>query len=40
VLTDDDVRRDLVARGHARQAAFSWTRTVDELVDLYRTVRR
>jgi glycosyltransferase involved in cell wall biosynthesis len=40
VLTDDHVRRDLVARGHARHAGFSWTRTVDELLDLYRKVRR
>jgi glycosyltransferase involved in cell wall biosynthesis len=39
VLTDDAVRRDLVARGHARQGAFSWTQAVDELVDLYEAVR-
>jgi glycosyltransferase involved in cell wall biosynthesis len=39
VLTDDDVRRSLVARGHERHGAFSWTRTVDGLLDLYRAVR-
>ena len=39
VLTDDDLRRDLVARGHARHRAFSWTQTVDELVALYEAVR-
>jgi glycosyltransferase involved in cell wall biosynthesis len=35
VLTDDDVRRELVTRGHARHDAFSWTRAVDQLVELY-----
>lgn len=39
VLTDDDVRRDLVVRGNTRQGAFSWTQAVDELLDLYRAVR-
>jgi glycosyltransferase involved in cell wall biosynthesis len=39
VLGDEALRRDLVARGHARQGAFSWVRAVDELVDLYRAVR-
>jgi len=38
-LTDDDVRRTLVARGRARQGAFTWTRSVDELLALYRSVR-
>jgi glycosyltransferase involved in cell wall biosynthesis len=38
VLTDDAVRDDLVARGHARHQAFSWTKTVDELVELYGAV--
>ena len=37
VLTDDDTRRDLVARGRARHAGFSWAQTVDELLDLYRS---
>jgi glycosyltransferase involved in cell wall biosynthesis len=39
VLTDDALRRDLVERGHARHGAFSWTKAVDELVDLYEAVR-
>jgi glycosyltransferase involved in cell wall biosynthesis len=38
-LADDAVRRDLVARGHARHRAFSWTRTVDELLSLYEKMR-
>ena len=39
VLTDDATRRDLVARGRARHDRFSWSQTVDELLDLYRAVR-
>jgi glycosyltransferase involved in cell wall biosynthesis len=39
VLTDDDLRRDLIGRGHARHREFSWTQAVDELVDLYEAVR-
>jgi glycosyltransferase involved in cell wall biosynthesis len=38
VLSDDVTRRELVARGHARHDAFSWSRAADELVDLYRAV--
>jgi glycosyltransferase involved in cell wall biosynthesis len=38
-LADDSVRRDLVARGHARHGAFSWTQMVDELLDVYSAVR-
>jgi glycosyltransferase involved in cell wall biosynthesis len=38
VLDDDTCRADLVARGHARADEFTWTRCVDELVDLYRRV--
>ena len=40
VLTDDATRRDLVARGRARHDGFSWSQTVDELLDLYRAVPR
>jgi glycosyltransferase involved in cell wall biosynthesis len=36
VLDDDDLRTQLVARGHARVDDFSWSRCVDELVALYR----
>jgi alpha-1,3-rhamnosyl/mannosyltransferase len=39
VMTDDATRRDLVARGHARHGAFSWKRTVDQLLDVYRATR-
>jgi glycosyltransferase involved in cell wall biosynthesis len=39
VLTDGTIRRDLVTRGVARHDGFSWVRTVDELLDLYRSVR-
>ena len=38
-LTDDTTRRDLVTRGRARHRAFSWPRTVDQLLDLYRATR-
>jgi glycosyltransferase involved in cell wall biosynthesis len=38
VLTDDARRDDLVARGHTRHRAFTWTQTVDELLALYGSV--
>ena len=38
VLTDDALRADLVARGHARARAFPWSSAIDGFVDLYRTV--
>lgn len=38
VLTDDDVRRDLVAKGRARARAFPWSAAIDGFVDLYRRV--
>ena len=38
-LTDEGVRRVLVERGRARHRAFSWTDTVDQLLDLYEAVR-
>ena len=37
--TDDDARHDLVTRGRARHAAFSWPRAVDGLIELYRATR-
>lgn len=39
VLTDDATRRELVARGRTRHDGFSWARTVDGLLDVYRAVR-
>jgi glycosyltransferase involved in cell wall biosynthesis len=39
VLDDDDLRRDLIARGPSRSGAFSWPQAVDELVALYEAVR-
>ncbi len=39
-LTDEGVRRVLVERGRARHRAFSWTDTVDQLLDLYDAVPR
>jgi glycosyltransferase involved in cell wall biosynthesis len=39
VLTDDATRHALVERGHARHGTFTWSRTVDELLALYRSVR-
>jgi glycosyltransferase involved in cell wall biosynthesis len=38
VLTDDALRADLVARGHARVAEFDPTRMIDGMVALYRDV--
>ena len=35
-LTDDDVRRRLVAAGHAQCARFSWQRCAEEMTSLYR----
>jgi glycosyltransferase involved in cell wall biosynthesis len=39
VLDDDELRRDLIARGRARYRTFSWTQAVDQLVALYEKVR-
>jgi glycosyltransferase involved in cell wall biosynthesis len=36
VLTDDTVRAELVARGHDRLGAFSWTETARALAACYR----
>ncbi len=38
VLTDDALRRDLVARGRVRGRAFPWSAAIDGFVDLYRRV--
>ncbi len=38
VLTDDNLRRDLVARGRMRVRAFPWSAAIDGFVDLYRRV--
>ena len=38
-LTDEGVRRVLVERGRGADRAFSWTDTVDQLLDLYEAVR-
>jgi glycosyltransferase involved in cell wall biosynthesis len=39
VLADDALRADLVARGHRRHRAFTWTKAVDELLDVYAAMR-
>jgi glycosyltransferase involved in cell wall biosynthesis len=36
IVADSDLRSDLVGRGRARAAQFSWTRCADQMVDLYR----
>lgn len=36
LLTNQDVRCDLVARGRARAARYSWARCADQTVDVYR----
>ena len=38
VLTDENLRRDLIARGYRQAALFSWTRTAREVLDVYREV--
>jgi glycosyltransferase involved in cell wall biosynthesis len=38
VLNDDALRERLVATGHARAAAFTWTRTAQATADVYRDV--
>jgi glycosyltransferase involved in cell wall biosynthesis len=40
VVGEEDLRRDLVRRGRARAAEFSWTGAADRLWDLYRELRR
>lgn len=38
VLTDETLRKDLIARGYRQSALFSWTRTAREVLDVYREV--
>jgi glycosyltransferase involved in cell wall biosynthesis len=38
VLTDENLRAALTARGLARAAAFSWDRTAEQMMTLYRNV--
>lgn len=40
VVTEEDLRRDLVRRGLARAADFTWTGAADRLWDLYRGLPR
>jgi glycosyltransferase involved in cell wall biosynthesis len=40
VVGDEAVRRDLIARGRERAAAFDWRHQVDEFATLYRKVAR
>jgi glycosyltransferase involved in cell wall biosynthesis len=40
VLSDDDLRADLVERGRRRAAVFTWPPAIDELVGLYRKLSR
>jgi glycosyltransferase involved in cell wall biosynthesis len=35
VLTNDSLRRDLIAKGRKQAASFSWTRTAREVLDVY-----
>ena len=35
VLTDNSVATDLVTRGYAQAATFSWTRTAEQTLALY-----
>ncbi len=38
VLTDEELRRDLIARGYGQAALFSWTRTARQVLEVYREV--
>ncbi len=38
VLSDPDLRADLIARGHARVQAFSWDRSVARISEIYQEV--
>ena len=38
IMNNDDLRKDLVAKGLQRSAQFSWTRTRDEYLNLYRRI--
>lgn len=38
VLLDDDLRRELIAKGKAQAARFSWERTAREVLEIYREV--
>ena len=40
VLTDSARREELVARGRARAAGYSWRATIEHVVDLYRRLTR
>ena len=35
VLTNDELRENMIARGHKQAASFSWARTAREVLDLY-----
>jgi glycosyltransferase involved in cell wall biosynthesis len=37
-IGDEQLRTDLIGRGHARVREFSWGRAGDDFVDLYRRV--
>jgi glycosyltransferase involved in cell wall biosynthesis len=36
VLLDEELRRDLIARGRQQAARFSWERTAGEVLEIYR----
>jgi glycosyltransferase involved in cell wall biosynthesis len=38
VLTNGELRRDLIAKGYKQAASFSWTRTAREVLELYEEV--
>ena len=39
VVSSEDLRRDLIARGRLRCAAFSWERCTEETLAIYRKLR-
>jgi glycosyltransferase involved in cell wall biosynthesis len=40
VLTNPELRRELIAKGRKQAASFSWTRTAREVLDLYEEAGR
>jgi glycosyltransferase involved in cell wall biosynthesis len=40
VLTDPELRQRLIAAGHEQVRQFNWTRTAEEVLDIYREVAR
>ena len=38
VLTNEDLRQDLIEKGHRQAESFSWARTAREVLELYEEI--